>query len=61
MQGETQELWQELCKQASTEQDPAKLTELIKEINRLLEEKHSRLNKDQTNQATVHRTYRGTR
>jgi hypothetical protein len=35
--------WQELCGQASVEQDPEKLMELVKEINRLLDEKHDRL------------------
>ena|ERR1700722_619025 len=37
------ELWQELCKQASTEQNSKKLTVLVKEINRLLKEKHANL------------------
>jgi hypothetical protein len=31
------ERWQALCEQASTEQDPAKLLELVQEINLLLE------------------------
>jgi hypothetical protein len=35
--------WEELCKQASVEQDPKKFMELITEINRLLEEKQNRL------------------
>jgi uncharacterized FlaG/YvyC family protein len=35
--------WQELCQQASTEQDSKKLAALIEEINRLLEEKNTRL------------------
>jgi hypothetical protein len=35
--------WEELCRQASVEQDPEKLMELVKEINRLLDEKHDRL------------------
>ncbi len=43
MQNETKQRWMELCRQASTEQDPKKLVELIKEINDLLEEKRSRL------------------
>jgi hypothetical protein len=33
----------ELCQQASVEQDPEKLMELIQEINRLLDEKEERL------------------
>ena len=35
MQGPTRERWQELCAQAAEEQDPEKLLELVKEINRL--------------------------
>ena len=36
---ENEEHWKELCKQAATEQDPAKLSKLVREINRLLKEK----------------------
>ena len=43
MQGKNQKRWQELCAQAAVEQDPAKLLELVKEINRLLAEKQDRL------------------
>ena len=42
MQSEAAERWMVLAEQASKEQDPQKLAELTKEINRLLEEKHSR-------------------
>ena len=44
MQGPVKERWQILCEQAATEQDSAKLVELVKEINQLLEEKQKRLN-----------------
>jgi hypothetical protein len=37
--GDKEERWKELCKQASTEHDPQKLLALIQEINRLLEER----------------------
>jgi hypothetical protein len=37
------EKWLELCKQASTEQDPETLMKLTAEILRLLEEKDKRL------------------
>jgi len=40
---ESDEQWKVLCKQASTEQDPTKLLNLVREVNRLLEEKQSRL------------------
>jgi hypothetical protein len=40
---QNKERWQELCQQASTEQDSKKLALLIAEINRLLEEKTTRL------------------
>jgi hypothetical protein len=45
MIGKTKERWQELCEQAANEQDPKKLMALVKEINRLLEEKQARLKK----------------
>lgn len=35
-----------LCEQAANEQDPDKLMELVREINRLLEEKELRLKKE---------------
>ena len=41
--GQNKERWQELCELASKEQDPTKLVELMKEINRLLEIKLNRL------------------
>jgi hypothetical protein len=37
------EEWQILCKQASVEQDPAKLISLVERINQLLEAKRRRL------------------
>ena len=43
MQGETGERWKKLCEQAASEQDPARLLELIQEIDRLLGEKDKRL------------------
>jgi hypothetical protein len=43
MQGETGERWLELCAKAAEEQDAAKLLKLVAEINRLLQEKESRL------------------
>jgi hypothetical protein len=43
MVGETGERWRILCEQAAKEQDPQKLHELVREINRLLDEKYDRL------------------
>jgi len=43
MQGANKERWLELCEQAATEQDPKKLLNLIKEINKLLDAKQHRL------------------
>jgi hypothetical protein len=37
------ERWQELCEQASVEQDSTQLLALVQEINRLLDEKKNRL------------------
>jgi hypothetical protein len=44
VQGKVKERWRELCEQAAIEQDPIKLSTLVAEIDRLLEEKQSRLN-----------------
>jgi hypothetical protein len=43
MKGETKEIWQQFCEQAAVEQNPDKLLALVKEINRMLEEKENRL------------------
>jgi hypothetical protein len=43
MQGKEKERWFELCERASTEQDPIKLSELVEEVDRLLQEKQERL------------------
>ncbi len=46
MKGEKREQWMRLCEQAANEQDPQKLLELVREINRLLEEKEQRLRQE---------------
>ena len=38
--------WMKLCQQAAVEQDPKKLIKLVTEINRLLDEKQNRLQKE---------------
>ena len=43
---ENQERWRQLCEQAAKEEDPAKLMELIVEINCLLRAKERRLKGD---------------
>jgi len=43
MKGETGERWKLLCAQAAEEQNSEKLLDLVREINRLLEEKEARL------------------
>jgi hypothetical protein len=45
VQGKTKEVWKQLCEQAAAEQDPDKLLELVKQIDRLLE-KETRLLRD---------------
>jgi hypothetical protein len=45
LKGEKKEYWMHLCELAANEQDPDTLMELVKEINRLLEEKELRLKK----------------
>ncbi len=42
----------ELCAQAADEQDPQKLLALVEEINRLLEQKQDRLNKNRPTEAS---------
>jgi hypothetical protein len=53
MQGETREQWMQLCQRASTEQDPDKLVQLVREINNLLEEKRVRLNRAEADKKTT--------
>ena len=48
MKGEKGELWRKLCEQAAVEQDPDKLLQLAREINRLLDEKEARLKSQKT-------------
>jgi hypothetical protein len=43
MEGTAKERWTELCERPTNEQNPAKLLVLVKEINRLLDEKKCRL------------------
>ena len=43
MQGKTGNEWRELCERVAVERDPKKLLELVREINRMLEEKEQRL------------------
>jgi len=43
MRGEKLEQWRQLCELAANEQDPERLLALVKEINRLLDEKEKRL------------------
>jgi hypothetical protein len=45
VQDAPKERWQNLCEQAANEQDPQKLLELVREINRLLAEKSNRFSK----------------
>jgi hypothetical protein len=50
--GEKRERWQELCEQASVEQDSQRLLEIVAEINRLFEEKRKRLDLEDKAKAT---------
>jgi hypothetical protein len=45
---ENTERWKLLCEQAATEQDSTKLFELLREINKLLEEKYNRVRMNNT-------------
>jgi hypothetical protein len=55
LKGEKLEHWQQLCAQAAVEQDPQKLMELVKEIDRLLSEKQDRLNRETANKNVAKR------
>ena len=50
VESNTKERWLALCEQAASEQDTAKLYALVQEINRLLEEKRLRLNREREGQ-----------
>jgi hypothetical protein len=52
MKGATGERWRELCSQVAEEQDPDRLMYLVGEINRLLEEKEQRLQKQRARDVT---------
>jgi hypothetical protein len=45
MKGQQKEYWMQLCEQAANEQNPDRLMELVREINRVLEEKERSLKK----------------
>lgn len=53
MQGQAENTWLKLCEQAAVEQDPQRLLELVREINRLLAEKEHRLAQTQKTQTHV--------
>jgi hypothetical protein len=46
MFGEKKERWQELCEQAAQERDAEKLSQLVAEIDRMLQEKQDRLGRN---------------
>jgi hypothetical protein len=48
----TEERWRQLCAEAAVEQDPQKLMELVKEINRLLDLKQQRGRPDHKDEST---------
>jgi hypothetical protein len=50
MQGQTEQTWRKMCERAVVEKDPDKLLQLVKEINRLLDEKEARLQSAQRHQ-----------
>lgn len=48
LKGEVKEHWIQLCEQADVEQDPERLMGLVREMNRMLEEKEQRLKREQS-------------
>ena len=54
MQEKVKEDWLQLCEQVAIEQNPERMIELIRELNRMLDEKQQRLKRKQfTNGAAV--------
>ena len=43
MQGKVKEDWMQLCEQVAIEQDTERMIELVRELNRMLDEKEQRL------------------
>jgi hypothetical protein len=48
MQGKVKEDWLQLCEQVAIEQDTDRMIELVRELNRMLEEKEQRLDRKQS-------------
>jgi hypothetical protein len=46
MQGKVKEKWIELCEQIAIEQEPARMIVLVRELNRMLDEKEERLQRE---------------
>jgi hypothetical protein len=46
MQGKVKEDWLQLCEQVAIEQDTERLIELVRELNRMLDEKELRLKRE---------------
>jgi hypothetical protein len=49
MRGTTGETWTKVCAEAAVEQNPDKLLELVRDINRMLQEKETRLKRQKGN------------
>jgi hypothetical protein len=48
MQGKVKEDWMQLCEQVAIEQDTERMIELVRELNRMLDEKEQRLERKQS-------------
>ena len=48
--------WMQLAERAASEQDPRKMIELVREINELLQEKQTRLDREQAEKQQVPRS-----
>ena len=48
MQGKVKEDWLQLCEQVAIEQDTDRMIELVRELNRMLEEKEQRWERQQS-------------
>ncbi len=53
MQGKVKEDWILLCEQVAIEQDPERMIVLVRELNRMLEEKEKRLERERAARGAI--------
>ena len=53
MQGKVKEDWIQLCEQVAIEQDPERMIVLLRDLNRMLDEKEMRLQRDRATRGGI--------